>query len=151
MAFNDAQALRELQFFGQDLLTMAAAKGSTTSRVYRAALSANHRLTRTLGIDAVMKRHRLDALVAPTGPPPALIDLVNGDGGTWAVSSPATIAAVAGYPHISVPMGYYRGLPLGISFFGGAWSEPALIRIAYAYEQATKHRRPPRFVRSAEL
>ena len=151
IAFNDAHALRELQFFGQDLMTLAAGKGSTTGRVYRAALRANHRLTRTLGIDAVMTRHRLDALVAPTGPPPALIDLVNGDGGTWAVSSPSTIAAVAGYPHISVPMGYYRGLPLGISFFGRAWSEPTLIRIAYAYEQATKHRRPPRFVRSAEL
>ena len=151
IAFNNAHPLRELQFFGQDLMTLAAGKGSTTSRVYRAALRANHRLARTLGIDAVMMRHRLDALVAPTGPPPALIDLVNGDGGTWAVSSPATIAAVAGYPHISVPMGYYRGLPLGISFFGRAWSEPTLIRMAYAYEQATKHRRPPAFAATAAL
>ncbi|HYN05946.1 MAG TPA: amidase [Vicinamibacterales bacterium] len=151
IAFNTTHAASEMPYFGQELMTMAERKGPVTSKAYRAALAANHRLTRTLGIDAVVKKHRLDALVAPTGGPPALIDLVNGDGGTWAVSSPATIAAVAGYPHISVPMGYARGLPMGISFFGRAWSEPTLIRLAYAYEQATTHRRSPTFAPTADV
>jgi amidase len=95
-----------------------------------------------------MDKHKLDALVAPTSGPPTLIDLVNGD---YGVNGSSTIPAVAGYPDITVPAGYFRGLPVGLSFFGRAWSEPTLIRIAYAYEQATKHRRAPRFLPTAEL
>ena len=108
-------------------------------------------MSRTLGIDAVMNAHKLDALVAPTGGPAWLIDLVNGDGGTAAAPGPSTVAAVAGYPHITVPAGYFRGLPIGLSFFGRAWSEPTLIKLAYAYEQATKHRRPPTLAASADV
>ena len=151
IAFNIAHQAAELPYFGQELLTLAQEKGPLTSPRYRAAIAKNRRLSRTLGIDAVLEKHRLDALVAPTGPPPALTDLVNGDGGTWAVSSPATVAAVAGYPHLSVPMGFSRGLPMGISFFGTAWSEPTLIKLAFAFEQATKHRRLPTFAPSAHL
>src|SRR4030095_15820785 len=99
------------------------------------------------GIDAVMTKHRLDALVAPTQGPISLIDLVNGDpGGGGSFTSPA---AVAGYPHITVPMGFVQGLPVGLSFVGRAWSEPTLLKLAYAYEQATKVRRPPSFATTA--
>ena len=93
-----------------------------------------------------MTKYKLDALVAPTGGPAWLIDLVNGDGGTATAPGPSTVAAVAGYPHITVPMGYVGGLPVGVSFFGRVWSEPTLIRLAYAYEQATKHRHPPQLL-----
>ena len=89
-----------------------------------------------------MTKYRLDALVAPTGGRPWLIDLVNGDGSGATAAAPSTITSVAGYPHITVPAGYFRGLPVGVSFFGRAWSEPTLIKLAYAYEQATKHRKP---------
>ena len=106
-------------------------------------------MARALGIDAVMTEHKLDALVAPTGGLPWLIDLVNGDGGTARAPAPSTVTSVAGYPHITVPAGYFRGLPVGISFFGRAWSEPTLIKLAYAYEQATKHRKPPTFAADA--
>jgi amidase len=123
---------------------MAEAKGPLTNPAYLKALTANRRQARTLGLDAVMNKHRLDALVAPTFGPPWLIDLVSGDAIPASASSPSSVAAVAGYPHVTVPMGYFRGLPLGISFIGRAWSEPTLIKIAYAYEQATKHRRPPK-------
>src|SRR5258708_6730864 len=98
-----------------------------------------------------MTAHKLDALVAPTSGPASLIDLVNGDGGTSSAASPSTVTSVAGYPHITVPAGYFRGLPVGISFFGRAWSEPTLIRLAYAYEQATRHRRPPTFPGTVDL
>ncbi|HKX04098.1 MAG TPA: amidase family protein, partial [Methylomirabilota bacterium] len=104
---------------------------------------------RTQGIDTVMADHQLDALIAPTGGPAALIDLVNGDpGGGGSFSTPA---AVAGYPHVTVPMGHVRGLPVGLSFVGRPWTEAALIKYAFAYEQATKARRPPRFAPSADL
>jgi amidase len=146
IAFNDAHPAEELTFFGQDTLIKANATGSLTSLVYRHALENNRRLSRAQGIDAVMTKYNLDALVAPTGGPPWLIDLVTGDHMSPDEISPSSIAAVAGYPHITVPMGFYHGLPVGISFFGRAWSEPVLIKIAYAYEQATKHRRPPMFL-----
>jgi amidase len=108
-------------------------------------------MARTLGIDAVMTKYSLDALVAPTGGPAWLTDLVNGDSGTSSLPAPSSVAAVAGYPHITVPAGYVRGLPVGLSFIGRAWSEPILIKLAYAYEQATRHRRPPTFASTADL
>ncbi|MDQ3244377.1 MAG: amidase [Gemmatimonadota bacterium] len=141
--FNERNKDREMPWFGQELLLMAEKKGGLTSSKYRAALAKNRRLSRTEGIDAVMRRHRLDAIVAPTGSPPWPTDLVNGDHFTGGSSTPA---AVAGYPNITVPAGFTRGLPVGVSFIGRAWSEPVLIRLAYAFEQATRHRRPPRFV-----
>ena len=149
IAFNEARKSEELAYFGQELLTMAEAKGPLTSVEYTAALASSRHSARELGIDAVMTTYRLDALVGPTGGPAWLIDLVNGDSGY--VPGPSGIAAVAGYPHITVPAGYSRGLPVGISFFGRAWSEPTLIKLAYAFEQATKHRRPPTFAPSAQL
>ncbi|HEY7288302.1 MAG TPA: amidase [Vicinamibacterales bacterium] len=151
IAFNDAHHAEEMPYFGQEIMTMAEKKGPLTDPKYRAALSRNHRLSRTLGIDAVMTAHKLDALVAPTGGPAWLTDLVNGDGGTSNAASPSTVTSVAGYPHITVPAGFVRGLPVGVSFFGRAWSEATLVRIAYAYEQATKHRRPPTFAPTADL
>jgi amidase len=151
IAFNNARRDEELKFFGQEIFEMAEAKGPLTSEAYRKALAGNLRQARTLGIDAAMITHRLDALVAPTFGPPWLIDLVNGDSYPAGSSSPSTVAAVAGYPHLTVPMGYFRGLPLGLSFFGRAWSEPTLLKIAYAYEQATKHRRPPTFAPTANV
>jgi len=105
-------------------------------------------MARALGIDATMTKYKLDALVAPTSGPAGLIDLVNGDSGGG--SSPSTVTSVAGYPNITVPDGFYRGLPVGISFFGRAWSEPTLIKLAYAYEQATRHRKAPTFPASAD-
>ncbi len=149
IAFNSAHADAELQHFGQELLELARLKGPLTTPAYRDALGRSRRLAQAEGIDAAVKQHRLDALVAPTGGPAWPINLVNGDGGTALAPSPSTVAAVAGYPHITVPMGADRGLPMGLSFFGPAWSETTLIRIAYAFEQATHHRRPPTFAASA--
>jgi amidase len=150
IAFNDAHKDQEMPYFGQEIMAMAEKKGPLTSVAYKTALAKNHQLSRALGIDAVMTKYRLDALVAPTGGPTWLIDLVNGDGGTASAPGPSTVTSVAGYPHITVPAGFFRGLPVGISLFGRAWSEPVLIRLAYAYEQATKHRRPPRFLPTAD-
>jgi amidase len=150
IAFNQGHHDQELRYFGQEIMLMADKKGSLSEAKYRAELAKNHQMSRTLGIDAVMAKYKLDALVAPTGGPAWLIDLVNGDGGTANAAGPSTVAAVAGYPHITVPAGYFRGLPVGISFFGRAWSEPTLIKLAYAYEQATKHRKPPTFRATAE-
>jgi amidase len=151
IAFNNGRASEELRYFGQEILTMAEKKGPLSEPKYKAELTRNHLLARTQGIDAVMTKYRLDALVAPTGGPAWLTDLVNGDGGTASAPGPSTVTSVAGYPHITVPMGYVGGLPVGISFFGRAWSEPTLIKLAYSYEQATKHRRPPAFVPTANL
>jgi amidase len=148
IAYNEAYADRELLYFGQDLFVKAEKKGPLTDKAYLDALAKNHLLTRAQGIDAMMAKHRLDALVAPTAGPTWLIDLIDGDHDTGGSSS---LAAVAGYPNISVPMGFVRGLPVGISFFGRAWSEPTLIRIAYAFEQATRHRKLPRFLPTADL
>jgi amidase len=143
IAFNVREAGRELPFFGQELFEMAQKKGSLSSPQYRKALSACRTAARASGIDAVMTKYKLDALVAPTGTPAWPIDLVNGDHFQGASSSPA---AIAGYPNITVPAGSVQGLPVGISFFGRAWSEAKLIGLAYAFEQATKHRRPPAFL-----
>ncbi|MBJ6762619.1 amidase [Myxococcaceae bacterium JPH2] len=146
--FNSAHADQELAYFGQELLIQAQAKGPLTDKAYRKALETCRSLSRERGIDEVMAKHKLDALVAPTQGPPGLIDLVMGD--HWLGGS-STLAAVAGYPSITVPAGYVQGLPVGISFFGRTWSEPTLLRLAYAFEQATHHRRPPAFVPTAEL
>lgn len=146
--FNDKNRDREMPFFGQDLFIKAQAKGPLTSKAYLAALAKNHLLTRTQGIDFVMKKNRLDALIAPTGGPSWPTDWINGDHFTGGYSS---ASAIAGYPHITVPAGYVFGLPVGISFFGGAWSEPTLIKFAYAFEQATNARKAPRFLAAAEL
>lgn len=149
IAFNDAHKDEELRYFGQEIMLTAQAKGPLTDATYRAELARNHLLSRTQGIDATMTKYKLDALIAPTGGPAWITDLVNGDGGTASAPGPSTVTSVAGYPHITVPMGLARGLPVGLSFFGRAWSEPTLIKLAYAYEQATKHRRPPTFAKTA--
>ena len=146
--FNERNKEREMPYFGQDLFIKAEAKGPLTDKAYLEALAKNQRMSRAEGIDAVMSKNRLDAMVAPTGGPPWPTDLLNGDHFTGGYSSPS---AVAGYPHITVPAGYIHGLPLGVSFFAGAYSEAKLIKYAYAFEQATKARRAPRFLDRVEL
>jgi len=147
--FNELNAKREMPYFGQDVMIKSQARGPLTSPAYLKALKTCRDLARKQGIDAVMTQHKLDALVAPTAGPASLIDLPCGDhiGGGDITSPPA----VAGYPHITVPAGYVFGLPVGISFVSGAYAEPVLIRLAYAFEQATKHRRAPKFLPSVDL
>jgi amidase len=149
IAFNEKNAGRELRYFGQEIMEQAQKKGPLTEKKYRDELERNRRLMGAQGIDATMRRHRLDALVAPTQGPAALIDLVNGDpGGGGSFTSPA---AVAGYPHVTVPMGLVRGLPVGLSFVGGAWREATLLKLAYAFEQASPARRKPTFASTVDL
>jgi amidase len=146
--FNERHREKEMPYFGQDLFIKAEAKGALTEKEYLKALEKNHRLTRKEGIDAVMDKFQLDALVAPSGGPAWLTDLVDGDHDSGGSSTPA---AVAGYPNINVPVGFVFGLPVGISFFGRAYSEPVLIKLAYAFEQATRYRHAPRFLPTAKL
>ncbi|MES3033004.1 MAG: amidase [Gemmatimonadota bacterium] len=140
--WNERNADRELQWFGQETLTQAQKRGPLSSQVYRRAREVCVRLSRREGIDAVLKRTRCDLLIGPTTGPAHVIDLVNGDHFSGGVSS---APAVAGYPHLTVPAGRVAGLPVGISFFGPAWSEPQLFRAGYAFEQATTHRVRPTF------
>jgi amidase len=142
IAFNEAHRDRELTWFGQETMIKAEAKGPLTEAAYLDAVATCRRVSRTKGIDAVMARHRLDALVAPTGGPAWLTDLLTGDSGVGGSTTPA---AVAGYPSVTVPATLWRGLPLGLSFFGTAWSEARLLRLAHAFEVATGARRAPRF------
>jgi amidase len=148
IAFNEAHKERMMPYFGQEIFLEAEAKGGLTEPAYPKALAACRKTSREQGVDAMLTAHRLDAVVAPTGGPAWLIDLVNGDSETGGSSSPA---AVAGYPSITVPAGFACGLPVGISFFGRPWSEPQLIKLAYAFETATKARKPPRFRPTAEV
>nr|HEV7952889.1 amidase [Candidatus Acidoferrales bacterium] len=149
IAFNDRNHEKEMPYFGQDMFIKAEAKGPLTTKEYLDALEANLRMARKEGIDAVMDKFKLDALVAPTGGPAWITDLMNGDNAAGQSSSGA---AVAGYPSVTVPAGFAFGaLPVGISFFGRAWSESVLIKLAYSFEQATKVRKAPRFLSTIEL
>jgi amidase len=143
--FNERNREKEMPYFGQDLFLKSEAKGPLTEKEYLDALAKNHQLARTDGIDALMDKHQLDAIVAPTGSPAWLTDLINGD---HVAGGSSNAAAVAGYPNINVTAGSISGLPVGISFFGRAWSEATLIKIAYSFEQATKARQAPRFLRT---
>ncbi len=148
--FNEENKARVMPYFGQEHMLTAQEKDGLRDNKYREALAKNHLLTRKNGIDAVMKKYKLDALIVPSGGPAWMIDLANGDAINWDMESTSP-AAVAGYPHITVPMGYIFGLPVGLSFFAKAWAEPTLIKLAYAFEQATKARVPPKFLKTAEL
>jgi len=142
ITFNQSDSI-ELKYFNQKYLEMAQEKGDLTSEEYVDALAKMLKGSREEGIDRVMNLHNLDAIIAPTGGPAWKTDLINGDSFHLGSSSPA---ARAGYPNITVPMGYVDELPVGISFFGRAWSEPLLLEIAYAYEIGTKHRKSPKFL-----
>jgi amidase len=148
IAFNDKNAKKVMPHFGQEYFVRAEARPGLEGREYREALANNHRLARAEGIDRVLAEHTLDALVAPSGSPAWLTDFIRGDFSGGGFSQPA---AVAGYPHVTVPAGFVHGLPCNISFVGGAWSESRLIALAYAFEQATKHRRAPRYPKSVNV
>lgn len=149
IAFNTLNAARELRFFGQEIMEQAVKKGPLTEQTYLDDLAGNRRLMGTEGIDATVSKFKLDAIVAPTQAPADLIDLVNGDaGGRGSFTAPA---AVAGYPHVTVPMGMVHGLPVGLSFVGPAWSEATLLKLAYAFEQTAPARRTPTFLATAAL
>lgn len=148
IAFNEANPSVEMPYFGQEIMIQAQEKGPLTEPEYLEALATAVRLAGPEGIDRTMDTHRLDAIIAPTGGPAWKIDLVTGDHFGGGSSSPA---AIAGYPNITLPMGDVRGLPVGISFFGRAWSEPTLVRLAFAFEQATNHRIRPGFIPSLDL
>jgi amidase len=148
IAFNEKHKSEEMPYFGQDLFLKAQEKGPLSDKAYQVALKANQSLSRQQGIDAVMNKFHLDALLAPTGGPAWMTDLANGD---HSVGGSSNAAAVAGYPNINVPAGFVFDLPVGISFFGRAWSEPVLLKIAYGFEQLMKARRPPQFVPEIKL
>ncbi len=143
--FNDENKDKEMPYFGQDIFIKAEAKPNLDDRSYRLALLQSKVMTQEQGIDAVIKKDNLDAIFAPSNSPTWMIDLVSGDCGSGYVGS-SNFAAVAGYPNITVPAGFINELPIGISFFGGAFTESKLIKIAYAFEQATKARKPPKFL-----
>jgi amidase len=148
--FNEENKDRVMPYFGQEHMEIAQQKRSLREKKYRDALAKNHHLARKEGIDATIRTYKLDAIAVPSGGPAWMIDLVNGDATNWDMECTSP-AAVAGYPHITVPAGYIFGLPVGISFFAKAWQEPTLIKLTYAFEQATKVRRPPQFLPTASL
>jgi amidase len=148
IAFNERNKEKEMRWFAQDLFLKAQEKGPLTDEIYKAALKANRSLSREQGIDAVMEQHKLDALFAPTGGPAWITDLANGD---HAVGGSSNASAVAGYPNINVPAGFVFGLPVGISFFGRAWSEPTLLKIASGLEHLVQARRAPEFLKEVKL
>jgi amidase len=148
--FNEENSHKVMPYFGQEHMIAAQEKQSLREKKYRDALAKNLRLTRKEGIDAALRKHKLEAIIVPSGGPAWLIDLVDGDSNNWDIESTSP-AAVAGYPHITVPAGNIFGLPVGISFFAQAWQEPTLIKFAYAFEQATQYRRQPRFLPTANL
>jgi amidase len=143
IAFNKAHTAVEMPYFAQELFERAQEKGPLTEKPYRDALSKNHELARKEGIDAVLAQFKVDAIIGPTAGPAWTTDWVSGDHADSGCASPP---AVAGYPHVTVPAGFVFGLPVGLSFFGTAWSEPKLIKYAYAFEQARKARRKPHFL-----
>ena len=145
IAFNEHEAARELTWFGQDTMIKAQTKGTLTAPEYRAALQRSKRLAGPQGIDAALHAHRLDALVALTQSPASTIDLVNGDNWNDAFGNSAP-AAVAGYPNATVPAGFIHGLPVGVSFIGGAWQDAQVLALAHAFERAHAARRMPRFL-----
>lgn len=145
ITFNEQHQAQVMPHFGQELFLQAQEKGPLSDTVYQEALATNHRLARNEGINATLNAHQLDAIIAPTNGPAWLTDWINGDHYGGGCSS---AAAVAGYPHITVPAGYIQQLPIGLSFFGDAYQEPTLIRLAYAFEQATQTRQPPQFLES---
>lgn len=146
--FNEENSDKVMPYFGQEHMLAAQEKTALTGKKYKAALAKNLHLTRKAGIDATLRKHKLDAIVAPSGGPAWMIDLANGDAINWDMESTSP-AAVAGYPHITVPAGNVFGLPVGISFFATAWQESNLIKYAYAFEQATQYRRQPRYLPTA--
>ncbi len=146
MAFNEQRSREEMPFFGQELLLQAQAKGPLTDAVYLKALDTCAQARRD--ITDLLEKHQLQALVGPTGGPAWLIDHVNGDSSSLSFSSPA---AVAGCPHVTVPAGFAFGLPVGLSFVGGPWQEGPLLRLAFAFEQATRARRAPKFPTTAAV
>ncbi len=148
--FNEENSDKVMPYYGQEHMMTALEKPSLSDKKYREALAKNHEYARTKGLDSAMRKHKLDAIIMPSGGPAWMIDLINGDSSNWDMESTSP-AAVAGYPHITVPAGYIFGLPVGISFVAKAWQEPTLIKFAYAFEQATQLRRTPRFLPSANL
>jgi len=150
IAFNAANEDREMPFFGQETFIASQARGPLTEQAYLDARAKCLELTRAKGIDATMDKNKLDAMLGPSGGIASLVDLAGGGGGGGGPGS-SQFPAVSGYPHITVPAGFHYGLPLGVSFFGRAWSEPVLIRLAYAFEQATKARKAPEFTPTISL
>ncbi|MEZ5313604.1 MAG: amidase family protein [Thermoanaerobaculia bacterium] len=146
--WNARHAAVEMPWFGQEILEQSEAKGPLTEQAYLDALANNHRLSRAEGIDAALAEHRLDALVAPSMGPAYLTDWLNGDHYGGSATSPC---AVSGYPHVTVPAGFVHGLPWGLSFMGSAWSETKLVRYAFAFEQSSRARKPPRFLATVDF